>query len=80
MTNEEQKEQTQNLLYAVWAKQPIEKIKALIEKGANVNAYDENGWTALIRARTAETTKLLLEAGADVNAHSHVCDIDSPVK
>ena len=49
-------------------------IKLLISKGANVNARDNNGGTALMLAATGdaagneECVKLLLSKGADVNA------------
>lgn len=47
-----------------------EMLKALIEKGANVNFQDEDGNTALMLAIEREdekTAKLLIENGADVN-------------
>ena len=43
----------------------------LIKEGANVNARDGNGYTALIKAATdrrLEDAKLLVDAGADVDA------------
>jgi ankyrin repeat protein len=48
-----------------------EKIKAAIENGANVNAKDADGYTALMytaRKNNAEVVSMLLERGADVNA------------
>ena len=45
-----------------------EETKRLIAAGADVNAKDWYGRTALMKAQTAEQTKLLIDAGADVNA------------
>jgi len=45
-----------------------EETKRLIAAGADVNAKDWYGRTALMKAKTAEQTKLLIDAGADVNA------------
>ncbi len=45
-------------------------MKFLLEKGADSNAVDENGWTALLSAIDLANfgcVKLLLENGADVN-------------
>ncbi|KAK5309727.1 hypothetical protein LTR70_010039 [Exophiala xenobiotica] len=53
----------------------IARSKVLLEKGADVNARDVGGWTALIMAVWGEerdATHLLLEYGADVN----VCGFD----
>ena len=36
--------------------------------GADINTQDENGRTALMLAKNAETARTLIEAGADVNA------------
>jgi len=50
-----------------------EEVKALLDKGANVNARDTLGFTALIfaaRSGNASTVNLLLAKGADVNAKS----------
>lgn len=49
-----------------------EIARLLINKGANVNYINANGWTALIEAADEgayATTVVLLEAGADVNLH-----------
>ena len=45
-----------------------EETKMALEIGANVNAKDENGKTALFFAKTKEQVKLLVDAGADINA------------
>jgi len=47
-----------------------ERVRLLLENGANVNARDRYGWTALMWAvfkGYKEIVKLLLENGADVN-------------
>jgi ankyrin repeat protein len=59
----------------------ITGVQAALEKGANINATDKDGWTALIRAmnynyRGVEAVKLptvnlLLSKGADVNAKAN---------
>ena len=46
----------------------VDKIKLLINAGANVNTKDEHfGYTALMLSYTAQTTQLLINAGAEVN-------------
>jgi len=50
------------------------KVKRLIEEGADVNAQDKEGWTALMRASQnghTEVVKLLIEAEAAVNAMTY---------
>ena len=45
-------------------------VAALLAKGADINAVDEDGWTALYRAcynSEAASALFLIEAGADVN-------------
>lgn len=51
-----------------------EETKKALEAGADVNARDEDGETALMCAITPEQTKLLIAAGADVNARSEYGD------
>jgi ankyrin repeat protein len=45
-------------------------IKLLIEKGADINARDNNNFTPLYYARDADTAELLIKSGAKVN----ICD------
>ena len=49
----------------------VETIQQLIDRGANVHARDDQGWTVLHKAAIAcdpDVVQLLLEKGADVNA------------
>lgn len=49
----------------------VEVMKFLIEKGADVNLSDKDGWTAIMGAVVQghlESVKLLLSHGAEVNA------------
>src|SRR5215212_10062407 len=46
-------------------------VEALVDKGLNVNATDQNGWIPLLEAVFAghsATVRVLLDRGADVNA------------
>ena len=43
-----------------------EMVKVLIDEGANVDAVDENGWTAMMHANEAENVQVLLNAGANM--------------
>ncbi len=44
---------------------------ALITKGANVNARDEEGFAPLMKVNDARMVDLLVKHGADVNAKSN---------
>jgi ankyrin repeat protein len=49
----------------------LEKVKQLLDEGADVNAKNKDGLTGLMHAAWKghkEVVKLLLESGADVNA------------
>ncbi|MGB6065331.1 MAG: ankyrin repeat domain-containing protein [Desulfomonilaceae bacterium] len=49
-------------------------MRLLLERGADVNMADRDGWTALMGATIQgrlEPVKLLLDYGADVNAKNH---------
>ena len=56
----------------------IEKVKSLLDKGADINTRNENGDTALMmavnRTRDVKLVNLLLDKGADVNAKNNKND------
>ncbi|WP_409152637.1 ankyrin repeat domain-containing protein [Fretibacterium fastidiosum] len=61
---------TEDLLAIADGARP-ERVRQLIQAGADVNAKNEYGWTPLMIAaieNTPEVLKVLIEAGADVNA------------
>ena len=52
------------------------EVKALLKKGANVNAVYENGMTSLMLScynRKVDIAKFLVEQGADVNVKDNLC-------
>ncbi len=58
-------------LIVACAKGHTEVVKALLAKGADVNARNVNGWTALMAASAndhLEEVALLLDRGAEVNS------------
>ena len=58
------------LLRAIYGGDP-NRITALLNGGANVNAIDDSGWTALMRAacfKHPDIASILLNRGANVNA------------
>ncbi|HEX5703776.1 MAG TPA: ankyrin repeat domain-containing protein [Pyrinomonadaceae bacterium] len=56
---------TTALMFAAEYSTP-EGIKALIDAGAEVDAVNRNGWTALMRANEVEHVRVLLDAGANM--------------
>ena len=49
----------------------VDRVRQLVDAGADVNAKDNNGWTPLRWAASeghADAARLLVDAGADVNA------------
>ena len=56
----------------MWAIPDVEKVRLLVERGANVNAQSETGRTAFLAAasfpRTVPVLRLLLDHGADLKA------------
>jgi ankyrin repeat protein len=49
----------------------VEVLRLLLAAGADVDARDKAGNTALILCTSAEKARVLLEAGADPNARNH---------
>ena len=73
-----------DLLKALDNRKPsIEKIKSLIDAGADINVKDNKGRTPLYHIEDAGIAKLLIDAGADVDAKDnsgktllHFCEDD----
>ncbi len=61
-------ENGQSALISVAADGNVDRVKALIAGGADVNAKYDDGYTALMVTANADCVKALLAAGADVNA------------
>ena len=62
---------SKNCIFEAIREGNLEKVKELIESGADVNAKDNSGETALMWAAwydRAEIAKILIDNGADVNA------------
>ena len=62
------------LWHAAISWKPADIVRLLLEKGADVNAKDKYGETALISASLCGftgTVRLLLDKGADVNAKTN---------
>jgi len=65
------KEELNNELRAAALNGDLERVKDTLSKGADVNAKNNRGFTALMWAtlnRHYEIVRLLIDAGADVNA------------
>jgi hypothetical protein len=63
-----------NLIRAAMSCDSLKSVRALVEKGANLNARDNDGRTALLWAVwhwncNADVARFLIEKGADVNAY-----------
>lgn len=58
----------------------VEQVKSLVAQGADINATDSTGWTALMFAARDghfEVVKLLLANGANINATTHKGNINA---
>lgn len=72
LSPEKQEEMNKNFMRAVReGKRGINEVNRLLEDGAEVNAVDGEGWSALMWATAAqgdmEIARMLVDAGADVN-------------
>ena len=68
-------EATAQLMNAVQYNGSAEAIRLLLEKGADANAKNNEGWHALQLAAkqgNLEIVKLLLDKGADINASNNL--------
>ena len=62
-------------LHTAVLRDQLEIVTTLIQHGADPNAYDVDGWTPLMYARSLECVELLLAAGAEIGAVD-ICDDD----
>ena len=73
-----------NATALMWAVNDLEKTRALVDHGAEVNAVSTDGRTPLLiasaQAGSAPVVKLLIEHGADVNPKGHAQGDASPLR
>ena len=73
-TKEEREGVNQEIFFQSVKSGDIAEVNRLIGEGADVNAQNNDGWTALMLAsdlENPEIAKLLIEEGADVNAQDN---------
>ncbi|TWT44405.1 Ankyrin repeats (3 copies) [Phycisphaerae bacterium RAS1] len=73
-SNSEGDEQTMTVLRQAVMKNDVAAVRQFIAAGGDVNAWDDQGWTALhawaLRDGHPEMLRVLLSAGADTNARN----------
>jgi len=73
-TQEEREDVNQEVFFQAVKSGDYAEVKRLIEEGADVNAQNNDGWTALMWATHygyPEFAKLLIDKGADINAQNN---------